>query len=88
MRYEWMNERTSETTQTRWNFVELATLVFEDEHCLMYQDRVDCKTDEQRWHAIGTAQIEPEVSVVLLVVHAYREDIMAKKYPHHLSPCG
>jgi uncharacterized DUF497 family protein len=48
-------------------------LVFEDERCLVGMDRID-ETGEQRWHAIGAAHIEPEGAVVLLVVHAYRED--------------
>jgi len=52
---------------------ELAVLVFEDERCLVGMDRID-ETGEQRWHAIGAAHIEPEGAVVLLVVHAYRED--------------
>jgi hypothetical protein len=51
----------------------MAALVFEDERCLVGLDHVD-ETGEQRWHAIGTAQIESEIAAVLLVVHAYRED--------------
>src|SRR6267378_660862 len=53
---------------------ELAALVFEDERCLVYPERLDSKTEEQRWHAIGSAQIELEGPAVLLVVHVYRED--------------
>jgi uncharacterized DUF497 family protein len=36
----------------------------------------DCidETGEQRWHAIGRAAIEGEAAVVLLAVHAYREN--------------
>ncbi|MGD0773888.1 MAG: BrnT family toxin [Candidatus Solibacter sp.] len=52
---------------------QLAALVFEDEHCLVYRDRIDSKTQEQRWHALGAARIESEACAVLLVVHAYRE---------------
>jgi uncharacterized DUF497 family protein len=37
-------------------------------------DRIDSKTDEQRWHAIGVAQIERGARPVPLVVHVYRED--------------
>ena len=51
----------------------MAALVFEDECCLIGLDRVD-ETGERRWHAIGAARIEPEMAIVLLVVHAYRED--------------
>jgi len=51
----------------------MAALVFEDRRCLAGLDHVD-ETGEQRWHAIGTAQMELEIAAVLLVVHAYRED--------------
>ena len=53
---------------------ELAALVFEDERCLVYADRIDNKTEEHRWHAIGAAQVESGTAAVLLVVHVYRED--------------
>ena len=48
-------------------------LVFDDERCLVDLDRTD-ESGEQRWHAIGAAQIEDELAVVLLVVHAYRKE--------------
>jgi uncharacterized protein len=48
-------------------------MVFEDENRLIGLDRVDV-TGEQRWHALGTVSVEPGVSAVLLVVHAYREN--------------
>jgi uncharacterized DUF497 family protein len=51
-----------------------AALVFADENCLICADRVDSRTDEQRWHAIGAAQMERGVRAVLLIVHVYRED--------------
>ena len=51
----------------------MAALVFEDDRCLIGLDRID-ETGERRWHAIGTARIEPEVAIALLVVHVYRED--------------
>ena len=51
----------------------MAALVFDDERCLIGPEHVD-ETGERRWHAIGAARIEPEITVVLLVVHAYRED--------------
>lgn len=75
MRYEW-DETKNVRNQRKHDGIsfELATLVFEDEHCLVYPDRIDSKTEEQRWLALGAAQIEPEASAVLLVVHAYRED--------------
>ena len=51
----------------------MASLVFDDAHCLIGPDRID-EAGEQRWHAIGAARIEAE-AVVLLVVHAYRENL-------------
>ena len=48
--------------------------MFEDERCLVYADRIDTKTREQRWHAIGAARVEPGLGAVLLVVPVYRED--------------
>ena len=75
MRYEW-EEAKNLRNQRRHDGIsfELAALVFEDERCLVYADRIDSKTKEQRWHAIGAAQIEPGAGAVLLVVHVYRED--------------
>jgi len=32
---------------------ELASLAFEDEHCLVVPDRIDPETGDWRWHAIG-----------------------------------
>jgi uncharacterized protein len=74
VRYEWGEEK-NRSNQRKHDGIsfELATLVFEDDRCLLGSDRID-ETGEQRWHAIGMAQIEPEGAVVLLVVHAYREN--------------
>jgi len=67
----------------------MAALVFEDECSLVYADRIDSKTKEQRWHAIGAAQIEPGPGAVLLVVHVCREDeSWRRNHPHHLGPRG
>jgi uncharacterized DUF497 family protein len=52
----------------------LAVLVFEDEGRLIELDRVD-EAGEQRWHALGAVSIRPGIAAVLLVVHAYREEI-------------
>src|ERR1035438_8977884 len=62
MRYEW-DEAKNLRNQRRHDGIsfELAALVFEDERCLVSADRIDSKTKEQRWHAIGAAQIEPEL---------------------------
>jgi len=75
MRYEWDEAKNMRNRRKHDGIsFELAALVFEDERCLVSPDRIDGKTEEQRWHAIGTAQIEPGARAVLLVVHAYRED--------------
>jgi uncharacterized DUF497 family protein len=75
MRYEW-DERKNRLNQRKHDGIsfELATLLFDDENRLISLDRVD-EDGEQRWHAIGAVSVEPGVGVVLLVVHAYREDI-------------
>jgi uncharacterized DUF497 family protein len=75
VRYEW-DESKNLINQRKHGGVtfELAALAFEDERCLVGLDRIDGRTGEQRWHAIGTVQIELETTAVLLVVHAYRED--------------
>jgi uncharacterized DUF497 family protein len=75
MRYEW-DEEKNRRNQRKHDGIsfELAALAFEDKHCLVYADRIDSKTAEQRWHAVGAAQIEPGAGAVLLVVHVYRED--------------
>jgi hypothetical protein len=74
VRYEW-DEQKNRRNQRKHAGIsfEMAALVFEDERCLVGLDHVD-EIGEQRWHAIGTARIEPEIAAVLLVVHAYRED--------------
>lgn len=73
MRYEWSEakNRLNQRKHDGMSF-ESAALVFEDERCLIDPDRID-ETGEQRWHAIGAVRIEPDSSVVLLVVHVYRE---------------
>jgi uncharacterized DUF497 family protein len=74
VRYEWDEVKNQQNRRKHHGIsFELATLVFEDERCLVGPDRID-ETGELRWHAIGAALIEPDGAVVLLVVHAYRED--------------
>ncbi len=74
VRYEW-DERKNRANQLKHGGIsfELATLALEDECCLIAPDRAD-ESGEQRWHAIGAAQIEADAPAVLFVVHAYRED--------------
>ena len=75
MRYEW-SEAKNQANQRKHDGIsfEAAAWVFEDEYCLVGPDHID-ETGEQRWHAIGTAQIEPSAAAILLVVHAYRENL-------------
>lgn len=72
LRYEWDERKNRRNRKKHGISFELAALVFEDERCLVGLDRID-QTGEQRWHAIGVAQIEAAVAVVLLVVYVYRE---------------
>lgn len=74
MRYKW-NECKNVANQRKHDGIsfELASLVFEDENRLVGLDRVG-EDGEERWHAIGVASVEPDISAVLLVVHAYREN--------------
>jgi uncharacterized DUF497 family protein len=75
VRYEWDEAKNLRNRRKHDGIsFELAALVFDDERCLVYPDRVDPNTKEQRWHAVGVAQIEPQSRAALLVVHAYRED--------------
>ena len=75
MRYDWDEAKNLRNQRIHDGIsFELAALVFEDERCLVRAERIDSRTKEQRWHAIGAAQIEPGVPAVLLVVHVYRED--------------
>jgi uncharacterized DUF497 family protein len=37
-------------------------------------DRIDVHTGEQRWLALGKAELAPEAAILLLVAHVYRED--------------
>lgn len=53
---------------------ELASLVFDDDHCLIGPDQIDASTGEQRWHALGSVAIEAGYAAVLFVVHSYREN--------------
>jgi uncharacterized DUF497 family protein len=75
MHHEW-NEAKNFRNQRKHDGIsfELAALAFEDERCLVYAERIDSKTEEQRRHAIGAVQIEPGACAVLLVVDVHRED--------------
>jgi uncharacterized DUF497 family protein len=74
MRYEW-DPRKNRENQRKHEGVsfELATLVFQDENCLIEKDRVD-ESGEQRWHALGAVSLEPASKLILLVAHVLREE--------------
>ena len=73
MRYEWDERKNRENQRKHGISFKLASLVFEDQDCLINTDRVD-EYGEQRWQAVGCASIEPGIGAILMVVHAYRED--------------
>ena len=89
VRYEW-DEAKNAVNQRKHGGVsfELATLVFQDERCLVGLDRVDNRTGEQRWHAIGVVKIEPGSAAVLLTVHVYREDNYGEEIIRIISARG
>jgi uncharacterized DUF497 family protein len=66
-------EEPAEPAQAWWNLIRTGGLAFEDECCLIELDRVD-ETGEQRWHALGSVSPRAGTVVVLLVVHAYKEN--------------
>ena len=88
VRYEW-DEAKNRRNQAQHGGIsfELAALVFEDEHCLIGPDRID-ETGEQRWHALGEVRLEPEGAAILLVVHAYREDVYGEEVIRIISARG
>jgi hypothetical protein len=74
MRYDW-DDRKNRANQRKHDGIsfELASMVFDDERCLIGLDRVD-DTGEQRWQAVGAVQLEPGSALILLVAHVYREN--------------
>ena len=72
MRYEWDEKKNRINQKKHGVSFEVAALALEDENCLVRQDRID-ETGEQRWHAIGAAQLDAGTRAVLFVVHVCRE---------------
>lgn len=72
MRYEWDEVKNRLNQKKHGVSFELAALALEDENCLVRKDRID-ETGEQRWHALGAAQLTEGSQAVLFVVHVYRE---------------
>jgi uncharacterized DUF497 family protein len=62
VRYEWDEEKNCQNQRKHGGIsFELATLVFEDERCLVYMDCIDDHTGEQRgspleWHNLRRTQ--------------------------------
>ena len=74
MHYEWDESKNIRNQKKHGGIsFELAALVFEDEYCLVGPDRLDSRTGERRWHAIGAVRPITGSLAVLLVVHVYRE---------------
>ena len=82
MRYEW-DETKNLRNQRKHDGIsfELAALVLDDERCLAYADRIDSKTEEQRWHTVGAAQIEPGLLPFCWLFTCIGRTIVAKKSP-------
>jgi hypothetical protein len=62
MRFEW-DEAKNEANKR-----EAAQLIFDDERCITFVERV--VDGEERWHAIGAI----EAIIILVVVHTYRQE--------------
>jgi hypothetical protein len=67
VRYEWDEAKDLSNQRKHGVSFDLATLVFEDELCLVFPDRIDDERSELRWHAIGKVQPRPGFEAVLLV---------------------
>jgi uncharacterized DUF497 family protein len=74
VKYDWDEGKDLLNRQKHGISFPVAALVFEDPNRLVYADRVDTASGEQRWHALGIAKLEPDTAAVLLVVHVYREE--------------
>jgi uncharacterized DUF497 family protein len=61
-------EESPEQAKTCGISFELATLIFEDEGCLVYMDRIDNHTGEQRWIALGMVQPAPDAAILLVAI--------------------
>jgi len=84
MRYEWDERKNRLNLKKHGVSFEVAALALEDQNCLVRPDRID-DTGEQRWHAIGAAQLSAGMRAVLFVVHVYREEIDGKEIVRIIS---
>lgn len=86
LRYEWDGEKNWRNQRKHSGIsFELAALVFEDERCLVYMDRIDDHTGEQRWIALGMAQPVADAAILLVVAHVYREEEDGEKIVRIIS---
>ena len=86
MRYEWDERKNRENQRKHGVSFELATLVFEDESCLIRLDRVD-EMGEQRWHALGAVSLEARHRIGSAGRSCLQRggSRWRRDYPHHLS---
>ncbi|HEY1945807.1 MAG TPA: BrnT family toxin [Bryobacteraceae bacterium] len=90
MRFEWdaKKDRLNRQKHDDIDFA-LASLVFEDPYCVLYPDRIDLETGEQRWHALGNASIEPGFQITSASGACIsRGRKLWRQNPYHLSPAG
>ena len=73
MRIEWdaAKSRINRAKHKGLDF-ETAARVFDDPHVILIEDRI--VEGEERWHAIGAVS-----TAVLVIVHAYREDVYGEE---------
>jgi uncharacterized protein len=75
MRFEWDEKKNRANQRKHGVSFQLAARVFADEFCLVYRDRIDEHTGEQRWHALGRVG----GLAVYHVIHVFREATYAKQ---------
>jgi uncharacterized DUF497 family protein len=68
MRFEWDEAKNEANKRKHGLDFETAQLIFDDEFCITFVERV--VDGEERWHAIGSI----EAIIVLAVVHSYRQE--------------
>jgi uncharacterized DUF497 family protein len=68
MRFEWDEVKSSRDLAKHRISFETASLVFEDPHMLVREDRII--EGEERWQALGLIG----GAIIALVVHTYREE--------------
>jgi hypothetical protein len=68
MRFEWDEAKNEANKRKHGVDFEAAQLIFDDERCITFVERV--VDGEERWHAIGAI----EAIIILVVVHTYRQE--------------